>query len=64
MFEKAGVNMSAMWGEMSEEHVKALRSRGKDISLEGTNNYFTTGILIICLYEQWLDHSLINIRSP
>lgn len=47
VFEKAGVNMSAMWGEMSEEHVKALRSRGKDISLEGTNNYFTTGMTCI-----------------
>lgn len=42
MFEKAGVNISVVFGAMNPEQVKTMRSRGKDIE-EGNNKFFATG---------------------
>lgn len=43
MFEKAGVNISVVYGEMHEDQIKSMKSRGKDVSLEGKNTFFATG---------------------
>lgn len=42
VFEKAGVNISVVWGTMNPEQVKTMRSRGKNIE-EGNSNFFATG---------------------
>ena len=42
VFEKAGVNISVVWGTMNPEQVKTMRTRGKDIE-EGNNKFFATG---------------------
>lgn len=43
-FEKAGVNISVVWGELQPEQVKSMKSRGKDLNLEGKNEFFATGV--------------------
>jgi len=43
VFEKAGVNISVVHGNLSEDQVKHMRHRGKDIGM-GTNTFFATGI--------------------
>jgi len=44
VFEKAGVNISVVWGNMHPEQVKSMKSRGKDLVVEGKNTFFATGI--------------------
>lgn len=43
VFEKGGVNISVVYGNLSAGQVKHMRARGKDIG-EGTNSFFATGI--------------------
>jgi len=43
VFEKAGVNISVVHGDLSDEQVKHMMHRGKDMSL-GTNTFFATGV--------------------
>lgn len=43
VFEKAGVNISVVFGEMNPEQLKSMRSRGKNI-METQSKFFATGI--------------------
>lgn len=51
MFEKAGVNISVVYGEMHEDQIKSMKSRGKDVSLEGKNTFFATGKIFSCEWD-------------
>ena len=42
VFEKAGVNISVVYGVLPPEAVKQMKSRGKDLSGESVN-FFATG---------------------
>lgn len=45
-FEKAGVNISVVHGEMNPEQIKSMRARGKSI-IEQQNKFFATGLYIL-----------------
>lgn len=50
-FEKAGVNVSVLWGDLNEQQIAPMRKRGKDLR-DGKNSFFATGIgitLFFCL---------------
>jgi len=42
-FEKAGVNISVVHGDMNPDQIKSMRSRGKTIG-ENQNKFFATGV--------------------
>ncbi len=42
VFEKAGVNISVVYGKLPPEAVKQMKSRGKDLPNEEVN-FFATG---------------------
>ena len=50
VFEKAGINISVVYGVLPPEAVKQMKSRGKDLS-DDSVNFFATGIcnlFILC----------------
>lgn len=48
-FEKAGVNVSVLWGDLSEQQIAPMKKRGKDLR-DGKNSFFATGIGITLFY--------------
>ncbi|XP_002155548.2 oxygen-dependent coproporphyrinogen-III oxidase isoform X1 [Hydra vulgaris] len=44
VFEKAAVNISVVWGDMHEDQIKSMKSKGRDLKVEGKNRFFATGI--------------------
>jgi coproporphyrinogen III oxidase len=47
VFEKAGVNVSVVYGKLPEESARQMRSRGKAIQEGGECRFFATGISMV-----------------
>ncbi|KAI3646756.1 hypothetical protein MP228_009684 [Amoeboaphelidium protococcarum] len=47
VFEKAGVNVSVVYGKLSPETAKQMRARGKNLDLKADQKFFATGVSMV-----------------
>ena len=47
VFEKAGVNVSVVHGTLSQESARQMRSRGKELNVDGPLKFYATGVSMV-----------------